>query len=687
MNNYFTQYLPGINLINNGHGETQSLNNTTSSNTTNHENTLPVFINYLAIFNPTFVSPREESNEELYKQIITFLQRKQNENEYDISKLDQLKLVGLMRGVFSLGDNFNNSENNPTIVKSSNTSMIMIELEKDYFLIGNVENVSLDIVDVVNEQVVKLIRQMHEYFQLFHKSITEIYNTQGSVDKLQNLLELFWGNFLNQFNLQELKLPKLSSTWLNTMNFQGFLGLSRFTKYKKSSIFINTQTHEDIESLITDTENIKGIIVNYFNRKFPKRHGLIYINLKNGSQDPLINIYNWLEYNEYHGTLDNLKKCDDDVDDDDGILEHISSNLPDGSLEEGNSYGFDISLRLKVLNPMNLTNTLVISPLNYTVSTVIEGANSSKNWISMPQLFKNMTLGGNDHSEEAGDLGDDSRQGQNGGNENNDDHDEEDDVEDEEENFGEFIVGLQSDGTILRKTVYIKKDNATYEECQLVILTKDDFYVTLIINPKEQQVDVPSFYTAIQREIFIPIVEQLETQMLNGSVLQSSINSLKTLYLPNDIDQEFFYIIYDPKQQNIQSSLPYLPYMGELGEDNLVKYQIMAIYYLHDQLSKIFNYLFFNNQLNEFFHKFTSNKLNDWMFYYFRYREKYIIVIKNRSKHVTGNNTLNNLPPVVEKSILNKISEGVLDYATLGFLENLGDDVKYWLGTQQEPNQ
>ena len=55
------------------------------------------------------------------------------------------------------------------------------------------------------------------------------------------------------------------------------------------------------------------------------------------------------------------------------------------------------------------------------------------------------------------------------------------------------------------------------------------------------------------------------------------------------------------------------------------------------------------------------------MFYYFRYRERYIIVIKNRSKHVTNNSNPNTLPPVVEKSILNKISEGVLDYATLGF--------------------
>ncbi|RCK57477.1 hypothetical protein Cantr_06696 [Candida viswanathii] len=659
MSSYFTQYIPGINLINNGQSATPSIQE--SHHTQTQES--PLFIKYLTIFNPTFVSPREESNDELYKQIITFLHA---QDTPEISQLDQLKLVGLMRGVYSLGDNFNSSENNPTVVKASNASTIMLELEKEYFMICCVENVGVgEIVDVVNEQLVKLVRQMHEYFQLFNKSITEVYQL-GETQALKKALDVFWGNFVTSYNLQELKLPKLSHTWLNTMNYQGFLGLSRFTKYKKSSITVNTQTHDDIESLISDNGNISGVLVNYFNRKFPKRHGLIYSNPRGVESDGLINIYNWLEYNEYHGTLENLKKDD--------VENHIRSNLPGGGgLVEDSGYGFDISLGLKVLNPVNLTNTLVISPLNYTVSTVMEGANSSRYWMSMPQLFKNMTLGNGEQVQEEAAAANEGE--------------EEEDEEEEEEDLGEFIIGLQPDGTILKQTVHLKSNDGAYKEYQLVVLRKDDFYVTLVINAQDTQIDVPTYYTTLQTDILIPITEQLETVMLNGSVLQSSINSLKTLYLPNDIDQEFFYIIYDPKQQSFQSSLPYLPYVGELGEDSLVKYQIMAIYYLHDQLSKIFNSGFFGNGLNEFFHKFTSNKLNDWMFYYFRYRDKYIIVIKNKSKHTTGNNGLNGIPPVVEKSILNKISEGVLDYATLGFLENLGDDVKYWLGTQQEPNQ
>lgn len=125
-----------------------------------------------------------------------------------------------------------------------------------------------------------------------------------------------------------------------------------------------------------------------------------------------------------------------------------------------------------------------------------------------------------------------------------------------------------------------------------------------------------------------------------------------------------------------------------MNSDTLTKYQLTALYYLHDQLSNIFQPTFFENQLHEFFHKFTSNKLNDWMFYYIKYQDKYIIIMKNKSKNTTSTLTNNQLsasvPPTIERSIVNRISEGVLDYAKLGFLENLGDDVKYWLGTQQE---
>ena len=52
--------------------------------------------------------------------------------------------------------------------------------------------------------------------------------------------------------------------------------------------------------------------------------------------------------------------------------------------------------------------------------------------------------------------------------------------EDEDDLSGEFIIGLQSDGSILRQVVYLKTTDSTYQEHQLVTYHKDDIYVTLV---------------------------------------------------------------------------------------------------------------------------------------------------------------------------------------------------------------
>ena len=81
--------------------------------------------------------------------------------------------------------------------------------------------------------------------------------------------------------------------------------------------------------------------------------------------DGLIDIYNWLEYNQYHDNLSNLNNG--------GVLSSNLSVAPsppqEGENQDGNAsdgttdtqFGFDVSLGLRVLNPVNLTNNLVIS--------------------------------------------------------------------------------------------------------------------------------------------------------------------------------------------------------------------------------------------------------------------------------------------------------------------------------------
>lgn len=682
MNNYFTKYIPNIRLSNTVDSDDHTIGNSTNS--------LP-HINYIIIFNPTFVSPKAESDEELIKQIIVFLQGK-DLPESQFSQIEQLKLIGLLRGIESLGESFSNSTTStttgkkPTILKSLDSSTVMIELESNYFLACNItisSQINDQTVNGINQQLLKLIMQSQRYFELFNKSIDYTYNQYG-INYLQDSLKSFWQNFLTMFNSQSITIPispTSSINWFNGLNYQGFLGLLPYTQYKKSSIIINQQIREDIELFMNDNKSVSGVLINYFNLKLPKRHGVVYMNTignKYIDNDGLIDIYNWLEYNQYHDNLSNLNNG--------GVLSSnlsVASSPPqEGENQDGNAsdgttdtqFGFDVSLGLRVLNPVNLTNNLVISPINYTVSTVMEGTQVS-NWLAMPQFIKKLTVGDDNETAE---LPPDQTA----------DINENRSEEDEDDLSGEFIIGLQSDGSILRQVIYLKTTDSTYQEHQLVTYHKDDIYVTLVCESSDPKLDLSGFYKSLETSLLNPIIEQIETVAMGGSMLQTSVNSIRSLYVPNDIDQDFFYITCNPKQRNFQSSLPYLPHLSNMNSDTLTKYQLTALYYLHDQLSNIFQPIFFENQLHEFFHKFTSNKLNDWMFYYIKYQDKYIIIMKNKSKNTTSTLTNNQLsasvPPTIERSIVNRISEGVLDYAKLGFLENLGDDVKYWLGTQQE---
>lgn len=682
MNNYFTKYIPNIRLSNTVDSDDHTIGNSTNS--------LP-HINYIIIFNPTFVSPKAESDEELIKQIIVFLQGK-DLPESQFSQIEQLKLIGLLRGIESLGESFSNSTTStttgkkPTILKSLDSSTVMIELESNYFLACNItisSQINDQTVNGINQQLLKSIMQSQRYFELFNKSIDYTYNQYG-INYLQGSLKSFWRNFLTMFNSQSITIPispTSSINWFNGLNYQGFLGLLPYTQYKKSSIIINQQIREDIELFMNHNKSVSGVLINYFNLKLPKRHGVVYMNTignKYIDNDGLIDIYNWLEYNQYHDNLSNLNNG--------GVLSSnlsVASSPPqEGENQDGNAsdgttdtqFGFDVSLGLRVLNPVNLTNNLVISPINYTVSTVMEGTQVS-NWLAMPQFIKKLTVGDDNETAE---LPPDQTA----------DINENRSEEDEDDLSGEFIIGLQSDGSILRQVIYLKTTDSIYQEHQLVTYHKDDIYVTLVCESSDPKLDLSGFYKSLETSLLNPIIEQIETVAMGGSMLQTSVNSIRSLYVPNDIDQDFFYITCNPKQRNFQSSLPYLPHLSNMNSDTLTKYQLTALYYLHDQLSNIFQPIFFENQLHEFFHKFTSNKLNDWMFYYIKYQDKYIIIMKNKSKNTTSTLTNNQLsasvPPTIERSIVNRISEGVLDYTKLGFLENLGDDVKYWLGTQQE---
>ena len=55
-----------------------------------------------------------------------------------------------------------------------------------------------------------------------------------------------------------------------------------------------------------------------------------------------------------------------------------------------------------------------------------------------------------------------------------------------------------------------------------------------------QKLDLSGFYKSLETSLLNLIIEQIETVAMGGSMLQTSVNSIRSLYVPNDIDQDFF---------------------------------------------------------------------------------------------------------------------------------------------------
>ncbi|CAI5760760.1 unnamed protein product [Candida verbasci] len=564
-------------------------------------------INYISIFNPTLVSSTSESNEELLKQIIIFI------NDKTHGQIEQLKIVGLIRGIQSLVNEFTESEE-PLIIKSETESSIVIQLESNYFIIFNISTTD----KLILHQLSELIAITNRRFTLFNKPLHLFYDFDKDV--LRDSLVSYWTNFKNCYNSSYLKYPP-TLNWINNLNYKGFLGL--FPYYKSSSSKLNNlELKERIEDI---DQTPKGIIISCFNDEITKKNGIIYKDSSGLEDDSLIDIFNWLEFNNYHA-----KTFEEN---------EFISNLPKQKFyEDGGA--------LQTLNPVNLGHNLVVTPLNYTVSSVSNIYNEPSSWLTMPKFITNLTT---TNEEQPLPKSQDSEA---------------------TEDTGTYLIGLNQE-SISRKIVYIKSISGEIDEYQLILFQNGNFYITLIYESSNVNVDNPTFYSDLQPHLNLIIDDLIQYQ----SNLSNSISSLKSIYNNNqqqEIDSDFFYVIFDKDSKSFQTSLPYLPYITNL-ENEKIRYWT-AIYYLHNQ---IFNLFADMNcfQFDEFFHKCTTNKLNNWMFYYLKYKNKNIIIIKNKNKHHKVNERV-----VVEKGLIDKLSDGIYEYGSLGFIENLTDDIKYWLG-------
>jgi hypothetical protein len=265
-------------------------------------------------------------------------------------------------------------------------------------------------------------------------------------------------------------------------------------------------------------------------------------------------------------------------------------------------------------------------------------------WLTIPPILKQFTFGGFTEPQEQ-------------------------DEEPDEEIPGEYLIGLRTERNqqiIHKKLVYFDD-----KEYSLVIYSKDEVYITLIFDSTVDQLNNTQFYMDLKQNILDPSIEEITTTCILGSI-NGSLGSLKSLnkFMSTPLDSDFFFVIYDVQQGWYKSSLPYLLTNSTMKLHN-------AMIYLHDKLTGLFivknNRDFFteNNLMDEYFHKFTSNKSNDWMFYYIRHDSKVILIIKNLNRHAKATKKVS--PD--EGGFISKFTEGI----HLGFLDILGEDVKSWL--------
>ena len=215
---------------------------------------------------------------------------------------------------------------------------------------------------------------------------------------------------------------------------------------------------------------------------------------------------------------------------------------------------------------------------------------------------------------------------------------------------GTFLVGLAAGGlpTIHRKHVYLGDD-----ECRVVVHESRNIVTALVYGAADTQLDDPQFY------------ERLLAQ-LEPVTAEASRCALGSVGLLRDELEDFYFVVYDPAAETVRSSLPHL----------LPAAPRPRCAVLHDLLADVFlvqggHEFFRHGAMREYFHKFNG-ATTDWMFYYIEHHARYIIIVKSHSARARRRVAA---PGTPDGGLLASIT----DYASLGFLDSLGDDVKLWL--------
>lgn len=700
MSNYLSNFISRFQVGNLGIASTNLSHETESGG--------PNF-SFVTAFNPSWASDEDESLDGARKQILFFLTPKKNSatNSHNtnvetvateaIGSQEQVHLVGLLRGSYSLVQDFGKLEG-PVTITLSNQTIVVVELEPGFFLACCCRTVSGSLASsetIGLSQTEALIKQCHQRFQLFNSSFELLIGLYGREQFCEFLLD-HWQNFIDAVNRgSQIPYGPRTLTWPTRMNAHGALFFLQDSICRKSSIRLSEPCRSEMEDIVKCSASpVTGWTIHKFNSAAAKENGLLYqsssgrVQLQQeyinciGEYLQLLASNNCLT-SQYLLLKDQLvlyfdamyKEYDEKTED--GV-----QSDSDGDVEENvsvSAFGVTPSAALGLLHPVALTNSLVVLPLNSTVNqfrnlglAVSDGIVSAPDWLTPWRSHEPLTsVGSRGSVESQQSLSHTFR--------------------------GSYLAGLV-DQDISNFLVYIPTivDGKTeWREYILLVYAFGEYVVTLIYDSGLEELADPLFYSELEESTLIPLLKlAIEGELSTGFDMSASIGSLpgpigdalknnkKSMQATDpqtssaDIDSDFFYIIFEPEKAWYQTSLPDLASVNEHNPSLL-----RAIFHLHNQLAgQLFvkdhdKTMFTTGISDEHLHKFASSKSNDWLFYTMKYKGKVIVIIRNYNHRAKSKATLE-----PANSYLTQVADRVYGAANLGFLDNLGSDVKGWLG-------
>lgn len=632
-------------------------------------------INFITAFNPTLSNDKAEDAHELAKLILFFV-----DDNLNIEQQSQLSMVGLIRGTCSMLQEFlGHKSAEPQVISLSGSSVVVVDLGDSYYLACSISlPEALGSRKVfVEKQMASVLLESHSLFTILHSLLENVVKTQMSATLCQ-----FYKDLLGNYNAASSNFfgPK-SLIWPDPFCYQGVFLAFPAGSYKKSSIRVPDSLRPEMESILKNSQcTPTAAFVSIYDPFVHKKTGLVYSNSSiSDSSVPkkdLTQLHNMLLFFAYHNRLDSESLGKRNIFSDFfGNIEQEAENTEEelDSEEVSSVAQLSSAAALQILNPVNLTNSLVVLPLSSTVS----GLKYLGQMVNIPWLAEGPPA--SELPTQPSELHQQPPPEQ---------------ALSPEPSF--FPVGL-SHNNISSLLVYLQTNGSETIEYLLVVYKKNDLIIGLLYPSSLQELSKPDFYKNIQNGLCQQISELIdECKQISASGVALSL-SMSTLPKPmstlieerREVDDDFFYIVYDPTDRSYQSSLPFLPQAVQAevpGEIAKVSRQYRnAFFHLHDQIADYFVVKetagIFDPEcaVKEHLHKFSINKTNDWLMYFIRHKHKSIVIIRNfNSKHKKSK------APPEEAEAVDSWASSVYEYAQMGFLGSLGDDVKMWLSSFQE---